>query len=155
MTYVVPNSITLPLLSPEQIEYGWEYGAEVIDDNMPNQYYGHGTGVACLAGATSNKVGVAPQTNLFLIKWQNFYQRKVNGQYEKSPGYPQIGVWINAFTGIYNAWLPASQGGLGIPAHKSVINLSSGELADPGSESHILTYEDTGSQKSDQVLKVT
>lgn len=104
MTYVVPNEKTLPLLAPEQAAQGWTYGPQVIDDNMPNQYYGHGTGVACLAGATSDKVGVAPQTNLFLIKWQNFYTRKVNGQFEKTAGYPQIGIWIDAFTAIYNAW---------------------------------------------------
>lgn len=145
---------TLPKLSPEQVAEGWTYGPEVIDDNMPNQYYGYGTGVACLAGATSTKVGVAPKTNLFLIKWQNFYMRLVNGQYEKRAPYPQIGVWIDAFNRIYNAWLPVSQGGSGIPPHRSVINLSSGELTEPGSKRHILADKNTGSLRSDQVFEV-
>ncbi|KAJ0124773.1 hypothetical protein J7T55_006114 [Diaporthe amygdali] len=70
-TYIVPNEFVLPKLRPEHIAAGWKFADEVIDDNMPElNGRGHGTAVACVAGALD--LGVASRTNLYLIKQENY-----------------------------------------------------------------------------------
>lgn len=122
----------LPAITPEQAADGWDYAPEVIDDNMPyGQSTGHGTGVACLLGATSDKMGVAPQTNLYLMKLVNFYTRQRDDMTEKALGLIPISLWIDVLTRILDAWQPADEGGEGIDPHRSVINLSTGKLTEP------------------------
>lgn len=41
---MVPNLFSLPKLTPEQIDEGWRFADEVIDDNIPEDgELGHGT----------------------------------------------------------------------------------------------------------------
>lgn len=117
-------------MPPDWAAQGWRASPEVIDDNQPDQPLGHGTGVACLAAGSSDKIGVAPETNLYLIKWNNCYVEEKDGQVvETSLSQSLYLAWIDAYTRIYNAWLPADQNGEGINPHKSVINLSNGTPA--------------------------
>lgn len=76
---------------------GWRPAPEVIDDNMPGYEEGHGTGVACIAGATSDKMGVAPKTNLYLIKLYNHFIRdKDDGAIERMrPAGQRASTWID------------------------------------------------------------
>lgn len=130
LTYVVPNEKILAAVPPDWAAQGWRASPEVIDDNQPDRPLGHGTGVACVAAGSSNKIGVAPETNLYLIKWNNFYVKEKDGQVVETSLSPSLYLaWIDAYTRIYNAWLPVDQNGEGINPHKSVINLSNGSPA--------------------------
>lgn len=155
MTYVIPNERVLPALPPEMIADGWEYAPEVIDDNMPNEKNGHGTAVACLAGATSDHIGVAPQTNLYLLKWDNFYIRQRDGLIQKATAWVPYFSWIDTYTRMYNAWLPTDQNGEGIDPHKSVVNLSNGKLAEPEFERPLVAYMITGARSDNRLIQIT
>lgn len=157
MTHIVPNQY-LPALDPESLAAGWRPAPEVIDDNMPGYEEGHGTGVACIAGATSDKMGVAPKTNLYLIKLYNHFIRdKDDGTIEgMRPAGQRASTWIDVFTRIYNAWIPTQQGGEGIPPHKSVINLSNSKLegsdfCSSSSGSHVHRHADKPTRPWDHV----
>lgn len=141
MSYIVPNVKALAALTPGQAADGWGNAPEVIDDDYPlQQPNGHGTGVACVVGATSDKIGVAPQTNLYLIKAVNSFIRQRDGMTERGPVRASFPGWIDSFTRIYNAWLPADQNGEGIDPHRSVINFSICKLAEPNFKWSILAY---------------
>lgn len=126
--YIVPNTATLSKLTPDLVQEGWAEAAEVIDDNLPDPEHpdGHGTPVACIAGGSSPKVGVAWKANLGLIKAVNFYTRQHNGVTEvaKPPGSSfRIAAILDAFTVIYDVLQEPSYN---IDPARTVINLSIG-----------------------------
>ncbi|KAJ0109318.1 hypothetical protein J7T55_009650 [Diaporthe amygdali] len=109
LTYVVPNE-KVGALTPDQIQEGWKEVPATIKDEDSN---GHGTAVACVAGGTSDKIGVAPRTNLYLIKWKKFYNREKDGKTEKMAVSTNM-CHIDAYMRIYNAWKSKDKKGEGI-----------------------------------------
>lgn len=108
-----------------------------------------------LVGATSDHIGVAPQTNLYLIKWDNFYIRQRDGLVQKATAWSAYATWIDTYTRMYNAWLPTDQNGEAIDPHKSVVNLSNGKLAEPEFERPLLAYMITGATTDDILIQIT
>lgn len=93
---------------------------ERMTDDIPGQSPGgHGTPVACLAGGASDKIGVAPETNLFLIKMMSYYQQENDGNFKRIAAGADVEGLISVFTRIYNAFVKD-----GINPKRSVINIS-------------------------------
>lgn len=69
----------MPKLGPHEVAEGWVTTPAVIDDNLPDQQgYGHGTGVACVAGGLDT--GVASRANLLLVKAESYFLNTKTGE---------------------------------------------------------------------------
>lgn len=126
--YVVPNTASLPSLPPDLVRDGWRPAADAIDDNLPDEDTpnGHGTLVACVAGANSAKYGVAWNANLMVIKAAGHFTRQYNGRTElaegPSPTFRAAAV-LDAFEEIYDAFQD------GVDPTRTVILLSIGRCS--------------------------
>ncbi|KAL1880651.1 hypothetical protein Daus18300_001262 [Diaporthe australafricana] len=137
LAYITPNTL-FKQLTPEAIQDGWTTAPEMMTDDIPRQSPGgHGTPVACLAGGASDKIGVAPKTNLFLMKLMSYYQQENDGNFKRiAAGVVGEGL-INVFTRIYNAFVKD-----GINPKRSVINISPSVWNIYGLETYIKPYLD-------------
>lgn len=107
---------SLPKLEQHDVDAGWAPSNEVIDDNLPDgESYGHGTGVACVAGGLDT--GVASRANLLLVKTENFFINTLTGE-KRQPGIT-VAALQDAFSAIRD-----QSNSQNMPYGKRVINLS-------------------------------
>ena len=116
----MPNSITLPKLTDEQIAAGWKHGAENIDDvdARHSNGEGHGTCIASIAGGKS--FGVARNASLYLIKWKNEYFDGTQNKW--ITGNLELAALEDAMKHVYDQ---VTKGG--IPPHRSVVQVAYGK----------------------------
>jgi len=121
--YVVPNTLTLPKLTPDLLRAGWLYGSETIYDIIKRDPGSKGHGTCMVVLAAGYLLGAAPRANIYLIKFTNEYWATSGPQI----GWVQPRLELRAFEdAMQHIYDQVTTGG--IPPHRSVVQVSHGRL---------------------------